>query len=138
MAKTKAQRMHEYRERKKAKLGNRWLKAERERVKSYYVPLSKQDSNTRKRTREGNKQRQARFRAKRKVVEQAHIEIQNDNEQEHREDMVTSTTGTPLTVKLPFPTTSRSTSGTKRKFRALAKSYRRIETLQDKMEDLKN
>jgi len=51
---------------------------------------------------------------------------------------VTSTTSdTVLTVKLPFPTpSSKSTSGKKRASRALARSYRTIETLEDKVEDL--
>lgn len=37
MAKTKAQIMKDYRERKKALLGDKWLKSESDRVKSYFV-----------------------------------------------------------------------------------------------------
>ena len=40
MAKTHAQRQKEYRERKKAELGDTWVKAENRRTQKYYVPTA--------------------------------------------------------------------------------------------------
>lgn len=68
MAKSKSQRMKEYRARKKEILGDEWLKMERERVKGYYVPteiLSKADKEKR---REKNRKAASKFYKKKKMT----------------------------------------------------------------------
>ncbi|KAH3826745.1 hypothetical protein DPMN_128655 [Dreissena polymorpha] len=52
------------------------------------------------------------------------------------ENELTSSTGI-LTVKLPFQSKSKSTSGKKRVSRALSKAYRRVETLEYQNEELR-
>jgi len=145
MAKSKAERMREYRERKKEQLGDKWLKSERRRVRGYFVPMAELDDEKQMKLREQNKIRQARYRNEKKRSgnsEAAASSVITDGSNEPQPststNAVTSTTSdTVLTVKLPFPTpSSKSTSGRKRASRALARSYRTIETLEDKVEDL--
>ena len=55
--KSKSQRMKEYRERKKALLGDKWLSKERQRVKQYYKPKPTERPN-----RTGRKQTRGQVR----------------------------------------------------------------------------
>ncbi|KAH3723995.1 hypothetical protein DPMN_049793 [Dreissena polymorpha] len=52
------------------------------------------------------------------------------------ENKLTRSTGI-LTVKLPFQSKSKSTSGNKRVSRALSRAYRRVETQEDQNEELR-
>lgn len=147
MAKSKAQRMREYRERKKEQLGEKWLKSERERVKGYHVPIADLDSEKRQKKREGNKRRQALYRLRKKEKNAAH---DSNNQSEVRtespiastsntsENLVPSTSSCNLTVKLPFCTSNiRKSIGKRRVSRALAKSYKTINTLEEQNSELK-
>jgi len=132
MAKSKAQRMREYRERKKAKLGQLWLKAETDRVKGYYVPTSELNANSQRKRRVINKENQFKFRNKRRT--QNNVEPTQEPE---NDNTISSTSDTTLTVKLPFKNSNtKSSSGKKRISRALSRSYKRIVTLEDRNEDL--
>ena len=66
MAKSKAERMREYRERKKEQLGDKWLKSERRRLRGYFVPMAELDDEKQMKLREQNKIRQARYRNEKK------------------------------------------------------------------------
>ena len=148
MAKSKSQRMKEYRARKKEILGDEWLKMERERVKGYYVPteiLSKADKEKR---REKNRKAASKFYKKKKNDKNVEDEIMNCPENQSTsglhiddENGVSSTSNEPLTVKLPFQVNGGSGNkfkgGKKRASRALKKSYRKIETLEEENEILK-
>ena len=127
MAKSKSQCMKEYRERKKQQLGDRWLTIERERVKKYRQ-TAHIDPEKKEHIRELSRIRQARYRNRKK----------RNNEADGDGDTVSSTTDS-LTVKMPFKSTKSSScvKGKKRVSRALSRSYRRIETLEDKNEELK-
>ncbi|KAH3702597.1 hypothetical protein DPMN_077621 [Dreissena polymorpha] len=125
--------MRENREREIEQLGDKWLKSERRRVRSYFVPMAELDDEKQMKIREQNKIRQARYRNKKKrsgnsEVAAASIITDESNEPQPStsKNAITSTTSdTVLTVKLPCPTTSsKSTSGKKQASRALARSYR--------------
>ena len=132
MAKSKAQRMREYRERKKAKLGHLWLKAETDRVKGYYVPTSELNANSQRKRRLKNKENQFKFPNKRRT--QNNVE---PTQEPVSDNTISSTSDTTLTVRLPFKNSNtKSSSGKKRISRALSRSYKRIETLEDRNEDL--
>jgi len=139
MAKSKAQRMKEYRERKKQQLGNKWLKIEKERIRAHRQSVQI-NPEKKEHERELGRIRQARFRNKKKVnCPLTSIDDQNQATEapSTSEDAVSSSTDT-LIVRLPFVSTKSTSAvkGKKRASRALAKSYRRIETLEDKNEDL--
>ena len=68
MAKSKSQRMKEYRERKKASLGEKWLIQESNRTREYYKPTSQLNSKEKKLTPD---------------VHQTEIEIQNNEVQKN-------------------------------------------------------
>lgn len=150
MAKTKSQRMKEYRERKKALLGDEWLRRENQRVKGYFVPISELPLRKQEHKRELNKKHAQTYRKKLK------LDIDNTDRssktEEHRvltpepsttqgSNEVSSTTNipNPLIVKIPFTSkeSSRESRGRKRISRALAKQYRKNETLKDQNEELK-
>lgn len=150
MAKSKAQRMREYRERKQQQLGNRWLKMERERTKPYFKKIEDLDEEKRAKRRQQNRDSQSTYRKKMKArtdneVRDNDIEVhigdqQPSTSQINDDTVVSSTTGNDmtLTVKLPFgPSTSRASKGKQRVSRTLARTYRRIETLEDHNEELK-
>ena len=143
MAKSKSQRMKEYRERKKQQLGDRWLTIERERVKKYRQ-TAHIDPEKKEHIRELSRIRQARYRNRKKRNNEADGDLTGDAPEDPEptpstsDDTVSSTTDS-LTVKMPFKSTKSSSSvkGKKRVSRALSRSYRRIETLEDKNEELK-
>ncbi|KAH3719428.1 hypothetical protein DPMN_062263 [Dreissena polymorpha] len=63
MAKSKAQRMREYRERKKQQIGEEeWLRQERNRRKIYFTPMAQMDEDKQLKVRERNRKCQQRFR----------------------------------------------------------------------------
>ncbi|WAQ99020.1 hypothetical protein MAR_023393 [Mya arenaria] len=148
MTKSKSQRMKEYRARKKAMLGDEWLRRENQRVKSYFVPVSELPLRKREHKRELNRKHARTHRRKRKI-DTNYIEGQNDREEAmleqepstSQENEISSTTDirTPLAIKMPFSSyqkSSRESRGRKRVSRALAKQYRTNETLRDQNEDL--
>ncbi|KAH3811138.1 hypothetical protein DPMN_139544 [Dreissena polymorpha] len=70
MAKSKAQRMREYRERKKQQLGEEeWLRQERNRRKIYLTPIAQMDEDKQLKVRERNRKCQQRFRKKKTAAE---------------------------------------------------------------------
>ncbi|WAR26588.1 hypothetical protein MAR_012292, partial [Mya arenaria] len=141
MAKSKAERMREYRARKKEKLGEKeWLKKERARTKAYFKPMALLDESKQLEIRENNRLNQIRFRRKKHEqkntgVDRSNTELQPSTSTESNENEISSTTDTTITIKLPFP--SRAQKGKKRTSRALSKPYRRVETLEDQNEALK-
>lgn len=150
MAKSKSQRMKEYRARKKEQLGDRWLLQENRRVKNYYVPTSYLNEDSQGKRREQNKRNARRFYQKRKHTETADsIEAeagQNNLTTEPGpstsadDNGISSTTNENLlTVKMQFVTKkdNRKSVGKKRVSRALAKSYRRIKTVEYERDELK-
>jgi len=120
-------------------LGNKWLKIEKERIRAHRQSVQI-NPEKKEHDRELGRIRQARYRNKKKVnCLLTCIDDQNQAVEapSTSEDAVFSSTDT-LIVRLPF-TSTKSTSavkGKKRASRALAKSYRRIEKLEDKNEDL--
>ena len=54
MAKSKSQRMKEYRARKKEQLRKRWLKMERERIKGYFQPIEMLADDEKEKRRDKN------------------------------------------------------------------------------------
>ncbi|WAR14247.1 hypothetical protein MAR_004352 [Mya arenaria] len=150
MAKSKAQRMKEYRARKKAELGKEWFKRENQRVKGYFVPISELSEEKQAHKRQLNRKHCETYRKKRKII--AHEEntqevgesSQNIDSLEDENGVSSSTVSTAneqsLTVKMNFgmpKESSRQSRGRKRVSRALAKQYRKNETLQDENESLK-
>ena len=67
MAKSKAQRMREYREKKKQRYGEEWPKKENQRIKSYFVPVAELSEEKRQHKRKLNKVHCATYRKKRKM-----------------------------------------------------------------------
>lgn len=148
MAKTKAQRMKEYRERKKALLGDEWLKKERERVRVYKPPIAELSIEEQEHKRKMNRKHCDTYRKKRKLAyeEEASpdIQINENNDSTITDDCngVSSTTfnmSEPLTVKINFnkPESSRKSRGRKRVSRALAKQYRLNEKLEEENDSLR-
>ena len=140
MAKSKAQRMKEFRVRKKAQLGDQWLRRENERVKSYFIPIAELSDEKQLQKRERNRTDCTMYRRKLKMDETELRQNQTQNDEEWSntstsdDNEVSSTTSVdygPMTVKMKF-TKSRSSSegssrqsrGRKRVSRALAKQYR--------------
>ncbi|KAH3858124.1 hypothetical protein DPMN_100743 [Dreissena polymorpha] len=65
MAKSKAQRMREYRERKNQQIGEEeWLRQERNRRKIYFTPMAQMDEDKQLKARERNRKCQQSFRKK--------------------------------------------------------------------------
>ena len=148
MAKTKAQRMKEYRERKKALLGDEWLKKERERVRVYKPPVSTLTEEQQEHKRELNRKHCETYRKKRKLEEAASPNSQINNNDSSvtttTEDCngvssTTDNTSETLTVKMNFnnPESSRKSRGRKRVSRALAKQYRQNDKLEEDNRSLK-
>ena len=145
MAKSKAQRMREYRERKKAELGEEWLRRENRRVKSYFVPVSQLSKEKTAKRRERNRGNAQSYRAKKQMKlsddNNTNVAIVNNagtSTSREDENGVSSTSdilNSPLVVKLQAMK-SHSSVGKKCTSRALAKAYREIERLSDQKKDL--
>jgi hypothetical protein len=148
MAKTKSERMKEYRARKKEQLGEKWFAMERERTKMYYIPTDGLSDADKGKRRERNREAARKYYKKQKARRDAKLEIKKCPENERTtgtylvdENGASSTTNKSLIVKLPFLCNTRSGNkfkgGKKRVSRALKKSYRKIETLEDENKLLK-
>ncbi len=138
MAKSKAQRMKEYRARKKAELGDAWLKRENQRVKGYFVPISELSEEKQTHKRKLNKNHCETYRKKQKTV--ACDETIESGENNKTNDALEDENAVSLIVKMRFNTpkeSSRQSRGRIRVSRALAKQYRKNKTLQDENESLK-
>ncbi|WAR29651.1 hypothetical protein MAR_003219 [Mya arenaria] len=154
MAKTKAQRMKEYRARKKEQLGDAWLKRERERVKACYTPsaLLTEEENA-KRRGQNRKNAKTFYKLYKKTpgnndgMNIRNTEANSENAHEPQQgcsgdNNVSSTTaGELMTVKMLLQfreSKSNEKKGPKkRQSRELKISYARIETLADQNETLK-
>ncbi|CAH1798517.1 unnamed protein product, partial [Owenia fusiformis] len=127
MAKSKAQRMKEYRERKKQEMGEDWLKKERERVKKYYIPLELLPAKDRKRKQAINRNNWQNFRNKRQKPNDSSTPQPSSSS----ENEVTSTTGyLQLPSLMDSIDKSRKSSGRKRVNRALSRAHGKIKRLQ--------
>ncbi|MEW8542104.1 MAG: hypothetical protein AB2693_01100 [Candidatus Thiodiazotropha sp.] len=146
MAKSKAQRMKEYRERKKAELGEEWLRRENRRVKSYFIPVSELSKEKKTSRRLRNRRNAQNYRMRKHASRDTGSSTSTVQEslastsRATEDDLgVSSTTGdvadTPLVVKLPWMK-SHSSAGKKRASRALAKAKREIGNLSNKNKDL--
>lgn len=137
--------MKEYRARKKEQLGAQaWLKRERDRVKGCYTPTELLTEVQKSKRREKNRKNAKRFYIKQKQSHDLIDEPASENQACCGDDNgVSSTTrgGDLMTVKMPFaayePKLNRSKGPKKRQSRALKRSYKRIETLEDHNETLK-
>ena len=145
MAKTKSQRMKEYRERKKQLLGDEWNRMERERMRASRVPVSQLSAQELEHKRALNRKHCAKFRMKRKLEKAKETNIdQQKCTSETDINGVSSTTdiavGSPLKVKMNFNScnqSSRRSRGRKRVSKALAKQYRKNEKLEEENESLR-
>ena len=70
--KTSAEYQREYRARKKAEMGERYLEKERSRVKKYYTPMSQRSKREQIKAREDNKRRVADYRERKKANDSAY------------------------------------------------------------------
>ncbi|XP_053404978.1 uncharacterized protein LOC128558788 [Mercenaria mercenaria] len=101
MAKSKAERMREYRARKKQQLGEKeWLKRERARTKPYFKPMALLDESKQIEIREKNRINQIRFRRRKRqqknTLVHSSTEPQPSRSAESNENEVSSTTDTTL------------------------------------------
>ncbi|KAK6184251.1 hypothetical protein SNE40_006757 [Patella caerulea] len=143
MAKSKSERMKEYRARKKEKLGDKWLKMERNRVRAYYTPTDLLSNEEQDKRRSKNRKAARKFYKKQTSDKSIQAEsLSNSEPTSVDENGVSSTTSeSTMTVKFPFQCDTGSGNkyrgGKKRASRALKKSYRKIETLAGENETLK-
>ena len=145
MAKSKSQRMKEYRARKKALLGDKWLRRENDRVKSYFVPMVELPNTKQTHKRALNRKHAQTFRKKQK--RKSNNETLNESEESQpytshyiEDNNGVSSTSSPIVVKLPFVSVSsgsRQSRGRKRVAGALAKKFRKTQKLEDKNEELR-
>ncbi|XP_060565544.1 uncharacterized protein LOC132724624 [Ruditapes philippinarum] len=142
MGKTRAEIQREYRERKKAKLGEEFMKKERERVRNYYVPASELSNKKRKERNEKMKIKNRRARAKAKeLLERLQIrESSDDGPSDSGYGSVNEpgpSLNEPMIVSLPaIRVAARANGAKKKKARALARAYHSIRVLQKKKIDL--
>lgn len=146
MAKTKSQRMKEYRQRKKEQYGEAWAKKERTRVKANYRPTALLTDEEKAKRRERNRINAMKFYHKHRKGPNTTAGI-DDQGSSHEPSVEFEpqpgcskdnlTENNTLTVKLPFHTSVRDRGPKKRQSRALQRSYRRIETLEDQNETLR-
>ncbi|KAK6184255.1 hypothetical protein SNE40_006760 [Patella caerulea] len=143
MAKSKSERMKEYRARKKEKLGDKWLKMERNRVRAYYTPTDLLSNEEQDKRRSKNRKAARKFYKKQTSDKSIQAEsLSNSEPTSVDENGVSSTTSeSTMTVKFHFQCDTGSGNkykgGKKRASRALKKSYRKIETLAGENETLK-
>ena len=136
MAKTKSQRMKEYRERKKATLGDEWLKQESQRTKQYYVPVEMLGKKKAKARRERVKKNVQNYRNRMKSNANEQTVVVAATEDENGVSSTTDTNSPALIVKLPTSLPSRSSAGKKRVSHALARANEKIKDLRNENENL--
>lgn len=122
---SRAEIQRAYRERKKAKEGENYLRKERTRRMKYYVPAAELSTKERKRRNKQNAERVKRHREKRRT-EAAQAEESNAGETSGYETNMTSTGEQEhLVVRMNF-NTSKKSSSRKRISRAVSKAHREI------------
>lgn len=118
MAKSHAQRQKEYRERKKAEAGSRWLQEETKRTKKYYKKISELSKHEAKRQRKKIRVKQANYRAALKAKKTTEATINRANESEPQpstsyavdnthHSTIVSPSDRRLIVKIPKPKSSK-------------------------------
>ena len=149
MAKTKSERMKAYRAKKKALLGDEWLKKENERVNRYFVPIAELPQTIQQHKRQLNRQNAEKHRKRLKLTDNNDIsdevKIQMDIPNglytcnEYYNGASTTHYISPMTVKMPFMSTEQSRESQRhtRVSRVRANHYHKNCTLEDKKEDLK-
>lgn len=142
MGKSRADIQKAYRERKKQALGQDFLKAERERVRQYYVPASLLSKKKRAERNQKNKLRNQLCRACKNVRLNA-LRVRETSDDEPSDSGYSSiaenpgNSSTPLIVKLPaMGSATRANGAKKARIRALAKAHKSISKLQQKKKEL--
>ncbi|VDI60354.1 Hypothetical predicted protein [Mytilus galloprovincialis] len=147
MAKSKSQRMKEYRERKKASLGEKWLIQESNRTREYYKPTSQLNSKEKKARRERIRDNVSAYRKRQitllnktnnvALLNEADLDEPNPVVLIADENGVSSTsTNQPLIVKMPL-ISAKSKGGKKRASHALKRATNEIRNLKTHNKNLK-
>ncbi|CAC5402742.1 unnamed protein product [Mytilus coruscus] len=147
MAKSKSQRMKEYRERKKASLGEKWLIQESNRTREYYKPTSQVNSKEKKARRERIRDNVSAYRKRQTallnktndvaLLKEADLDEPNPLVLIEDENGVSSTsTQQPLIVKMPL-ISAKSKGGKKRASHALKRATNEIRNLKKHNKNLK-
>ncbi|CAC5388319.1 unnamed protein product [Mytilus coruscus] len=147
MAKSKSQRMKEYRERKKASLGEKWLIQESNRTREYYKPTSQLNSKEKKARRERIRDNVSAYRKRQTallnktndvaLLKEADLDEPNPLVLIEDENGVSSTsTQQPLIVKMPL-ISAKSKGGKKGASHALKRATNEIRNLKKHNKNLK-
>ena len=141
-----AERQKKYRERKKAKEGENYLKREVQRVQKYYIPTSELSSRALSKRRKKIKERMRQHRQRTKVEQytQAQVVTQNPIEDNHQSnddtigpcDSTTSPSGQQLFVKMNFNQDNHGTKRKRRKNKSLSRANKKVKTLEVKLKTL--
>jgi len=102
MAKSHAERQKEYRERKKAEQGSKWLENESKRTKRYYIKIGELDKSEARKQRRKFQIRQLKYREKKRKEAERH-NVENDIRPSTSNDVQSndvSSSSTRLVVKL--------------------------------------
>ncbi len=124
MAKTQAEIQKQYRERRKAREGDAYAKAERDRVKRYYVPSHKLSPSDRKERNEKKKLAMRRHRQRKKTVNERNDVTAGPSSDQSRSVSAQSSSSEPLVVAFSFP--NRSKGGKARKKSIISKQRKEI------------
>ena len=148
MAKSKAQRMKEYRERKKAALGEAWFNAERKRVQAYYKPVSSLNKNEQKERRDKVRKKVQEYRKRQKSLQQKEgsdiseysspgpsVSRETLSDDENGVSSATTCTSPPLIIKLPA-INAKVVAGKQRVTHALQRANNNIKNLKRKNQTL--
>ncbi|XP_053373914.1 luc7-like protein 3 [Mercenaria mercenaria] len=142
MGKSRAQIQKEYRDRKKAKLGEEYMQKERERVRKYYIPAKELSNKKRKERNEKMKIKNRRSRARaRERLERLRVrESIDDGPSDSGYGSgypSTSRQSEPMIVRLPaINVLSRAKGGKRKQARALARAHKSINVLERKKNEL--
>lgn len=135
MTKTRAEIQKAYRERKKAKEGEDYLRKERERRMKYYIPSSELSNAARKKRNEANRLALKRYRMRRSLErQQANLSNETVNTSGYDTGVEINpgpSTSTPLRVKMDFSSLARSSGGRKRVSNALGRARKEISILKE-------
>lgn len=148
MGKTRAEIQREYRERKKVKLGEDYHKAERERVRKYYIPAAELSNKKRKERNDVMKVRNRRCRERRKnLLERLQVRESADDipsESGYGSQSESSTVPVAerrerLIVSLPAISVAARAKGSKKaRTRALARAHKSISSLEKQKSELEH
>jgi len=130
MGKSKAEIQRQYRERKKLREGEAYLKRERERVKGYYVPIAEMPKKKAKQRRKKIREYVGRHRMEKKLKAASNTQTNQIDTCNIIQDFeVTSSNSSSLIVRLP--SIDQRIRSRRRISRATAKCMRSIEKLKE-------